>query len=85
MLWNIGLFDPPINVWTAWLMITRNRQYLRRVNRQVLCCIDSQTESVSRTNTEVLMDVVSKSKSTRSRVDTMAVYEAQGPNLCDTS
>lgn len=28
VLWTIGKFDPAINVWTSWLMITRNRQYL---------------------------------------------------------
>ena len=30
----IGRFDAPINVWTSWLMITRNREFLHRV----LCC-----------------------------------------------
>lgn len=29
----IGLFDPPINVWSSWLMVTRNREYLYGV-----CC-----------------------------------------------
>ena len=33
VLYLIGLFDPAINVWTAWLMVTSNRQYLRN-----LCC-----------------------------------------------
>ena len=31
ILWMIGLFDPPINVWTSWLMVTRNRRALRRM------------------------------------------------------
>ena len=29
-LWTVGRMDPFINVWTSWLMITRNRQYLRK-------------------------------------------------------
>ena len=33
LLFFIGLFDAPINVWTSWLMVTRNREYLQR-----LCC-----------------------------------------------
>lgn len=31
----VGLFDSPINVWTAWLMVTSNRQYLRRQCRSI--------------------------------------------------
>lgn len=27
----IGNFDPPINVWSSWLMVTRNRLYLQRI------------------------------------------------------
>lgn len=31
---SIGKFDPAINVWTSWLMITRNRQILwKHINR----------------------------------------------------
>ena len=35
ILFLIGKLDPPINVWTSWLMIARNRQYLQRV----CCCL----------------------------------------------
>ena len=31
VLWQIGQFDPPINVWTSWLMLNRNREYLRNI------------------------------------------------------
>ena len=34
---GIGRFDPAINVWTSWLMITRNRQYLRKLLK-CSCC-----------------------------------------------
>ena len=33
-MYMIGRFDPPINVWTSWFMVTRNRQYLQ----QIACC-----------------------------------------------
>ena len=31
ILWQIGQFDPPLNVWTSWLMLNRNREYLRSI------------------------------------------------------
>ena len=33
-MFTIGLFDPPINVWTSWLMVTRHREYIERM----VCC-----------------------------------------------
>ena len=30
ILFLISLFDPAINAWTAWLMVTNNRQYLQK-------------------------------------------------------
>lgn len=36
----IAVFDPSINVWTSWLMINRNRNYLAS-----LCCCGSKTTS----------------------------------------
>ena len=36
-LWTIGKFDPAINVWTSWLMISRNRQYLLK-RMKCFCC-----------------------------------------------
>ena len=38
----VGESDPTINVWTAWLMITRNREYLKR-----LCCRHRTSRSIS--------------------------------------
>ena len=31
VLYMIGQFDPAVNIWTTWLMITSNRQHLRRL------------------------------------------------------
>ena len=36
-VWLIGQCDPAINVWTAWLMVTRNRIYLQRL-MPCKCC-----------------------------------------------
>ena len=36
-LWSIGKLDPAINVWTSWLMISRNRQYLLK-RMKCFCC-----------------------------------------------
>ena len=33
-MFTIGLFDPPINVWASWLMVTRHREYIQRI----VCC-----------------------------------------------
>ena len=41
---DIGRFDPAINVWTSWLMITRNRQYLRKLFK-CSCCRSQPTRS----------------------------------------
>ena len=49
VLSRIGKFDPAINVWTSWLMITRNRQYLRQLMR-CRCC---QTQQLQRSFTDV--------------------------------
>ena len=38
----MGECDPAINVWTAWLMITRNRLYLKR-----FCCCSKKNSSRS--------------------------------------
>ena len=38
-LFLIGKFDPPINVWSSWLMVTRNREYLQRVC--CYCCLSA--------------------------------------------
>ena len=38
---GIGRFDPAINVWTSWLMITRNRQYLQNLSK-CSCCRSQQ-------------------------------------------
>ena len=45
----IGESDPVINVWTAWLMVTRNRQYLKRL----CCCRKIGTTSISRSGSIV--------------------------------
>ena len=44
VLYDIGKFDPAINVWSSWLMITRNRQYLRGLLKSS-CCRSQQTMS----------------------------------------
>lgn len=56
ILSRIGKFDPAINIWTSWLMITRNRQYSKRMYLR-LCCprskeglIRQQTQSVALTD-----------------------------------
>ena len=33
----IGQFDPAINVWTAWLMMIRNREFLQRLICRLIC------------------------------------------------
>lgn len=44
LLAAIGLFDPPINVWTSWLMVTRNREFLQRI----CCCCCFKTDERAR-------------------------------------
>lgn len=50
----IGKFDPPINVWTSWLMITPNREYLQSVCC-CCCCLkaDERTHVVRRLRTSL--------------------------------
>ena len=59
-LYMIGQFDPPINIWTSWLMVTRNRQYLRRILRSICGYKSTPTPSLKRGFTRrgstVLMD-----------------------------
>ena len=33
-LWVLGKFDPSINVWSSWLIVARNRQFVK----QMCCC-----------------------------------------------
>lgn len=61
-LWTISKFDPAINVWTSWLMITRNRLYLRRLGFR--CCGKSGGER--RMIQSVITDIDSKRSSRRS-------------------
>ena len=56
VLVDIGWFDPAINVWTSWLMITRNRRYLRKV-LQCSCCRPKQTKSEGTSLQSALTDV----------------------------
>ena len=46
VLTGIAKFDPAINVWSSWLMITRNRQYLRQL-MHVSCCQAQQSDRSS--------------------------------------
>ena len=56
-LYLIGQFDPPINIWTSWLMVTRNRKYLRRT-RRCICSSKGRTPAPSlRRGSTVLMDI----------------------------
>ena len=47
-VWGIGKFDPSINVWSSWLMVTRNRQCLKRI-----CCCQFDSDISDR---RALMD-----------------------------
>lgn len=58
-LWIIGLFDPPINIWTSWLMVTRNRRYLREICH---CFAGSKTRARRALFTVELTDVFSRSQ-----------------------
>lgn len=40
----IGLLNPPINVWSSWLMIGRNRRYLQKCC--CCCCRGTSRESI---------------------------------------
>ena len=58
LLGIIGKFDPPINVWSSWLMVTRNREYLQRV----CCCCCHKTDRRRRVSriSSALTDVSSR-------------------------
>ena len=64
VLVDIARFDPAINVWTSWLMITRNRQYLRKV-LQCSCCLSKQTQSQRISMQSTLSDVSDKESHSR--------------------
>ena len=60
VLMTVGKMDPFINVWTSWLMITRNRQYLRKM-LQFRCC---STRGAERSTTQSgITDVDSRTAS----------------------
>ena len=70
VLSGIGKCDPPINVWTSWLMVTRNRQFLK----QICCCQCASTGIGLRTMPTALTDVPSRTNSLR-RLWTKRVVE----------
>ena len=55
----IRTMDPPINVWTSWMMITRNRKYL-----QTVCCCQCVRQSprgmMQRAPSTMLTDIQSQ-------------------------
>lgn len=57
ILYWIGIFDPPINVWTSWLMVTRNRRYL-----QNKCCCSSG-EDIRRRSSIAISNISSRTNS----------------------
>lgn len=59
VVWAIGQFDPAFNIWTSWLMITRNRAF---VQRSLFC--RSAEERLLRANS-VLTDIGSRTNSGR--------------------
>ena len=64
VLFGIGNFDPAINVWTSWLMITRNRQYLQKLLR-CNCCRSKQIKSQRLSMQSTLSDVSDKDSHSR--------------------
>ena len=87
-LYMVGLFDPAINVWTAWLMVSRNRQYLQRV----CCCCRMDAR---RRPSVALTDIPSKLKAEHpSKSDIPSRFQSLGrmsrlltitptPTICD--
>ena len=57
-LFLIGLFDPAINIWTLWLMVTRNRQYVQ----SICCCTSSDEALLGRRHSVVLTDIPTRIK-----------------------
>lgn len=60
--------DPPINVWSSWLMVTRHRQYLQRI---LSCRCEQQPHGLSRTQS-VFTDIA-----TGSRRNSQELHKAQ--------
>ena len=58
VLGMIGKLDPPINVWTSWLMVTRNRLFLQR---WVCCHRLRQAEGTLLRAQSVFSDIASRS------------------------
>ena len=50
----IGAFYIPMNVWSSWLMVTRNRQYTKRV---CPCCNHQENEQENVAESSVITDV----------------------------
>ena len=63
LLWfGIGKLDPSINVWSSWLIITRNRQFVK----QVCCCqCISEDLALMRRMSTALTDIPSRTNSLR--------------------
>ena len=53
-----GKFDPPINVWSSWLMVTRNREFLQR-NCCGCCCGSAATRTSRLSRAATFTDVSS--------------------------
>ena len=63
LLWTVGKLDAPTNVWTSWLMITRNRHYLHRIHQNVCGRVTRQQSmpmmpalSASRSSDKIVCD-----------------------------
>ena len=62
----IGKLDPPINVWTSWLMITRNRLFLQRW----VCCYRLRRLEGNLLRTEsVFSDIASRSSGSNHQLE----------------
>ena len=72
LLFVIGKFDPPVNVWTSWLMITRNREYLHHV----CCCWCRKAEARRHlTQPSAFLDLSSRNGGPSDSTNEMAAIE----------
>ena len=81
---SIGVLDPPINVWSSWLMVTRNRQKLQKICC-CKCCYRSEEDSRrARRSTVAISNVSSRTNSrqfSNIRMRKLSTIESPVPSL----
>lgn len=81
-VWLIGQCDPAINVWSAWLMVTRNRIHLQRLMPCECCAREIAVSTSRRASFISRQDTFASVLNIPSRADTLRRSQTSVETIC---